>query len=181
MSEELDILKNVCQKLDEAHLPYMITGSIASNFYAVPRMTRDIDIVIEIRRKDIGEIEKLFKKEFFVDREMIEEAIEKEGMFNIIHKEYVMKVDLIIRKKSVYRELEFKRKRLVDLGGKKIFIVSPEDLILSKLFWAKDSFSELQLGDVKNLMRTLNDLDFAYLEQWVHALGLEEVYKKVKP
>lgn len=47
MTEELEILKLVCKKLDQANISYMLTGSLAANFYAIPRMTRDIDIVIE--------------------------------------------------------------------------------------------------------------------------------------
>ena len=46
MSDEIDILKLVCQCLEQVDIPYMLTGSFAANFYAVPRMTRDIDIVM---------------------------------------------------------------------------------------------------------------------------------------
>lgn len=56
MAEEIDLLKLVCQRLEEAGMAYMLTGSLAANFYAVPRMTRDIDIVIEIDRFEIGKI-----------------------------------------------------------------------------------------------------------------------------
>ena len=50
MSEELAVLKEVTRRLDCAKIAYMVTGSIATNFYTVPRMTRDIDIVIELGR-----------------------------------------------------------------------------------------------------------------------------------
>ena len=62
--------------------------------------------------------------------------------------------------------------------GLKMDIASPEDLILSKLFWAKESFSEMQIQDVKNLMRTVPDLDVYYIEKWLTELGLEEIYKE---
>ena len=48
MLEETEVLKLVCKTLDESNIPYMLTGSFAANFYATPRMTRDIDLVIEI-------------------------------------------------------------------------------------------------------------------------------------
>lgn len=54
MSIELDVLKIVCHKLNTGNIPYMLTGSFAANFYAVPRMTRDIDIVIEILKSGSG-------------------------------------------------------------------------------------------------------------------------------
>lgn len=180
MSEELEILKTVCQRLKEAGVPYMITGSIAANFYAVPRMTRDIDIVIEVKRKDANRLLAIFKDDFYIDLESVTEAIEKRGMFNIVHNEYVFKIDFIVRKDSPYRKLEFKRQQKIQIGGMGISIVSIEDLILSKLFWAKESLSEMQLGDVKNLLATAKNIDMQYLKEWVGSLGLQDVYDKVK-
>lgn len=181
MSEESEVLKEVCRRLETAGLPYMITGSIAANFYAVPRMTRDIDIVVEIHKDDIDPVVKLFEKDYYIDRESISEAVEKQGMFNILHNEYVIKIDFMVRKETPYRKLEFKRRRRAEFEGQRISLVSPEDLILSKLFWAKDSLSEMQLGDVKNLMRMVKDIDMSYLEKWVHSLGLQEIYRKIRP
>lgn len=180
MSEEAEVLKEVSRRLEEASIPYMITGSIAANFYAVPRMTRDIDFVIEIHREDVESIVDLFKDNFYIDRESVSEAVEKRGMFNVLHNEYVIKIDFIVRKESTYRKLEFGRKRPAEFEGQKIWIVSPEDLILSKLFWAKDSLSEMQLGDVRNLLGMVKNIDFPYLEKWVQSLGLEHVYEEVR-
>ncbi len=180
MSEESKVLKDVSRRLNGAGIAHMITGSIAANFYAVPRMTRDIDIVIEICKNDVDRIAELFENDFYIDRESISEAIERQGMFNALHNEYVLKVDFIVCKEIPYRKLEFQRRRLVELEGESIWIVSPEDLILSKLFWAKDSFSEVQLGDVKNLLRLVKSLDISYLEKWMQTLGLQEVYQQVK-
>ena len=180
VAEEFEVLKVVCQRLEKGRIPYMITGSIASNFYAVPRMTRDIDIVVEIKKEDGTRLQNIFQDDFYIDSETVTEAIEKRGMFNAIHNEYVFKVDFIVRKDDPYRALEFQRRQQVEIEGVLMWVVTPEDLILSKLWWAKDSLSELQLGDVRNLLRTLKDIDKGYLEKWVHSLHLEEVYAKVK-
>jgi len=56
------------------------------------------------------------------------------------------------------------------------FIVSKEDLIISKLSWAKDSHSEVQLGDVKNLVAT--GYDAAYLRRWTRELGLDNLLEE---
>ena len=61
-----------------------------------------------------------------------------------------------------------------------VYVASPEDLVLSKLYWAKDSLSELQLGDVKNLLKSVKDLDESYLKQWVSYLDVEELFRKAK-
>ena len=49
MESEADVLKLVASRLNAAGIPYMVSGSMALNFYATPRMTRDIDIVVEIQ------------------------------------------------------------------------------------------------------------------------------------
>jgi hypothetical protein len=151
MQEEFDILKQVAEILEEVPVSYMLTGSFAANFYAVPRMTRDIDIVVEILNSDRDKVFNAFDREFYVDKNAMSQALEHEGMFNIIHQQSVVKVDLIVRKDSEYRHIEFQRKRRVQFGGISIWIASPEDLIISKLHWAKESFSEMQLKDIKNI------------------------------
>ena len=180
MSQELEILKEVGRRLADAKIAYMVTGSVAANFYAVPRMTRDIDIVIEVFQEHLRKLMNLFKDDFYIDQESVAEAIDQRGLFNIIHNEHVFKVDFIIRKDMPYRKLEFERKRSIDLEGQKIWVVSPEDLVLSKLDWAKDSLSDMQLKDVKNLLGTVRDLDLAYLDKWTQELGLNAIFQKAK-
>ena len=180
MNEELEILKTVCTRLQDAGIPYMITGSTALNFYATPRMTRDIDIVIEIQMQDADRIFQIFHGPFYSDLQMIREAIEQEGMFNLIHTELAFKIDFIIRKNHLYRKVEFARRQKIRVSGTDLWLVSPEDLILSKLFWAKDSLSQLQLGDVSNLLQMLKDLDTPYIEKWVHELKLDFLWNRVK-
>lgn len=180
MGNELDTLVKVCERLEKDDIKYMITGSFAASFYATPRMTRDIDIVIEIKSQDVEKMMGSFSKDFYISREMIEKAIDHQSMFNIIDLESMTKIDCIIKKNNEYREEEFERRKRVNLHGKKANLVSPEDLIISKLDWAKDSQSEIQLSDVKNLLMDVKGLDIDYLEKWINRLGLEEIYSKVK-
>ena len=180
MIDEIKVLKIVVKRLESARIPYMITGSIAANFYTTPRMTRDIDIVIEVEEKDVETLFSLFSSDFYVDKNSIRNAIRNKQIFNIIHSEGIVKVDFIIRKDTNYRNLEFENRRSIVFEGQKIFIAAPEDLILSKLFWARESLSEMQIRDVKNLFKTIHNLDRGYIEKWVHELGLDEVYNEVK-
>lgn len=180
MIDEIKVLKIVVKRLESARIPYMITGSIAANFYTTPRMTRDIDIVIEVEEKDAETLFSLFSSDFYVDKNSIINAIHNKQIFNIIHSEGIVKVDFIIRKDTNYRNLEFKNRRSIVFERQKIFIVSPEDLILSKLFWARESLSEMQIRDVNNLFKTIHNLDSVYIEKWVHELELDEVYNEAK-
>jgi hypothetical protein len=169
----------VAARLDEAGIPYMVTGSMAANFYTTPRMTRDIDLVVELAEEDISRVVRLFQDEFYIDREMVQQAVRSRSMFNMIHTALVVKVDCVVRKESAYRREELARRRRVTVAGQSIAMVAPEDLILSKLDWAKDSRSQMQLDDVRSLLRSVPGLDTAYLNHWADRLGLAALYQEV--
>ncbi|GAJ14426.1 unnamed protein product [marine sediment metagenome] len=94
-------------------------------------------------------------------------------MFNLIYNRYVIKIDFIVKKLSAYQNAAFSRRKEILIEGGPIWFVSAEDLIISKLLWAKDSHSEMQLKDVGNLMETVDNLDLKYIDNWVRELGLE--------
>lgn len=169
--DELSLIHDVVYRLDRAGLPYMLTGSLAMSFYAQPRMTRDVDLVVEMSGVDAEQLYALFDGDYYVSLDAIREAITYASMFNVIHNESLIKVDLIVRKDAPYRRAEFARRKAVQIGGQEVYLVSKEDLILSKLVWAKDSRSEQQLRDVQNLVAT--GYDRAYLERWLSELGLD--------
>ena len=95
-----------------------------------------------------------------------------------MHLESGIKVDLIIRKASEYRQVEFARRREVMFAGVKTWIVTREDLILSKLVWAKDSVSELQQRAVRSL--TDDSVDRGYVEQWAKRLGVDTLLRAAR-
>ena len=180
MINEQAVLKIVVARLEAAGIQYMVTGSIAANFYTIPRMTRDIDIVIAFEEKNLETFFTLFSKDFYVDLETVKNAVMRGEMFNVIHREGIVKVDFIVKKKEEYRKVEFERRKRMQFEGIPLDVVSPEDLIISKLYWAKDSFSEIQIKDVKNLMKTNTGLDLEYIQLWVGRLQLQDIYQRVK-
>jgi hypothetical protein len=177
VQNELDIVRDTSQRLDAANIAYMLTGSMAMNYYAQPRMTRDIDLVVALRREDADRVVKIFSPDYYVSREAVESSISRQSMFNLIHNESVIKVDCIIRKQNAYRLEEFGRRRRIALQGFETWIVSKEDLILSKLFWAKDSRSETQLRDVRNLLATGCDRD--YIKRWTAELDVANLWQEI--
>ena len=177
MQNELDIVRDVSARLDSASLAYMLTGSMAMNYYAQPRMTRDIDLVIALQAGDTERIVCLFSPDYYVSREAVDSSIAHESLFNLIHQESVIKVDCIVRKQNDYRRAEFDRRQRIKIRDFETWIVSKEDLILSKLFWAKDSRSEQQFRDVKNLLST--GYYRAYIERWTTSLGLDTLWPEI--
>jgi len=179
VSEELEVLKEVARRLEQAGIAYMVTGSVAANFYATPRMTRDIDIVVELSGAEVAKLVGIFEKDFYLERDAVEEAVTRKTMFNAIHTGYVVKVDFVVRKDTPYRRMEFSRKKTMKVDGRDLYVVAAEDLILSKLDWAKESRSEVQLRDVRNLARSVKGLDRRYLGRWAKRLGVESLYREV--
>ena len=180
MSEQLEVLKLVAERLEQASIAYMISGSIALNYYAEPRLTRDIDIIVELRSDDAERLADLFATDFYIDTEAVRDAIARHGMFNVIHYESIMKVDFIVRKDTPYRQQEFLRRCAIDVEGMRLWIVTAEDLVLSKLVWAAESRSEMQLQDVRNLMTAVTTLDWTYLEHWAAELNVVELLHEVR-
>lgn len=176
---ELETLLEVARRLNELQISYMLTGSLAKTFYATPRMTRDIDVVIELELANTDRVVHAFSEHFYIDSSMVEEAVRTRGMFNLIHNESHVKVDFIVRKEDPYRHTEFSRKRSFTLHGVQVWVVAPEDLILSKLYWAKDSRSEMQMGDIRDLLKSVSGLDLSYIAQWLDHLGVRELYEEV--
>jgi hypothetical protein len=178
MLTELDILKDVTGKFDKLGIQYMLTGSLAMSYYVQPRMTRDIDLVVEILPGMIERIEQIFKTDYYLSVDSIKDAVKNEFIFNLIHNKSSIKVDCIIRKNDTYRKIEFERRKKIQLADTNIFIVSKEDLVISKLFWIKESNSELQKSDVKNLL--ISGFNNEYLLNWVEELNLHKIFETIE-
>jgi hypothetical protein len=179
MSDQLDVLKLVATRLNSAAIAYMVTGSIAASHYGPPRFTRDIDMVVELTPATAGRVAELFEDEFYCDAEGLRAAAAQQGMANLIHRELLVKVDFIVRKDMPYRLEEFRRRRPVTIEGVTISMVAPEDLVLSKLVWMKESGSEIQRRDVQMLLDAVHDLDRAYIKSWAAELTVLAIWREL--
>jgi 3-keto-L-gulonate-6-phosphate decarboxylase len=177
MTSELDVLGIVANRLEAAHVPYMLTGSFAMAYYATPRMTRDLDIVVALKVSDAAALAAQFSVEFYVDAEAVQGAARVEGFFNLMHLASGIKVDFIVRKSAQYRQVEFERRKRVEFAGIDCYIVSREDLILSKLVWSRETRSELQHRDVRALLH--ETVDQKYLRRWAIELGVLETLEEL--
>lgn len=177
MTQELDILRIVGDRLEASTVPFMLTGSFALGYYGKPRMTRDLDFVVALLDGEVDGLVKAFSPDFYIDEDATRSAVKAQSMFNLMHLDSAIKVDLIVRKDSQYRQVEFERRKAVDLAGVRTWITSREDLILSKLVWARDSHSEMQLRDVRTLLD--EPVDRLYLTHWARILNVEGMLDEV--
>jgi hypothetical protein len=176
MNSELDVLRDVVGRLEGAGIPYMLTGSIAMSVYAEPRMTRDIDIVVELAADDARRVVELFSPDYYVSDEAVQSAISARGLFNLFNLSRLVKVDLIVQKDEEFQRHAFARRRRHELGASSAWVIDKEDLILAKLVWAAPTESAFQLRDVRKLLAS--GVDEAYLDQWSVRLGVDALLRR---
>jgi len=179
MTDQLDLLKLVARRLDAAGIPYMLTGSLALSYYAVPRFTRDVDLVVQIGLERVDETAALFADDFYADADALRRAVTQQGMVNMIHQETLTKVDLIIQKQTPYHVEEFARRHAALIEGTPIWIVSPEDLVISKLSWLQQGGSDVHRQDIAVLLEALDTIDRGYIEARVRELHLADLWKEL--
>ena len=172
----LETLKDFVQRLDDLGIQYMITGSFAMHAYATGRLTYDIDVILDVSRWDAERFESRFLPDYYVDQIMISNAIERSSMFNVLNLANGVKVDCIIRKATAFEAEKFGRRRKSEIDEISFWVISKEDLILSKLEWAKDSLSEKQFLDIRNLVES--GLDEELFQQQIGRLNLADVWKE---
>lgn len=157
------LLIKVANILDQLNVPYVVTGGMAVYIWGRPRFTADIDIVIELRTNDIEILSSALLEisEFgYIEKDTMREALKNQGEFNFIDGSSGIKVDFWV--KSDFPEL---KKRVVkEIMGQKVYFISPEDLILSKLRWFKISPSSRHIEDIESILKISDDiLDKSYL------------------
>jgi len=183
-----DILKAiqpVISMFEELSIPYYIGGSIASSIYGMARATLDVDVIADIKMGHVSPLRKQLEEEFYIDEEVIKDAIKKLSSFNLIHLETMIKIDVFIHKPELYAEETILRRRKDTIedskGSLEFYFSSPEDIILNKLQWYDDGgrVSERQWLDVIGVIKVQGgNLDRDYLRKWGRKLKLFDLLKK---
>lgn len=174
--EQNSVLKDCSERLEKLGIGYMLTGSMALVHYAMPRTTTDIDVVLELTIKDADRFIKEFEVDYYVPQNRVRDAITRNRMFNVLNQQTIIKIDCVIRKNDEFNVNAFSRRQRVNYSGDfEVWIISKEDLIVSKLNWAKTSKSEMQMRDVASIIR--NGYDKEYVDFWVKKLGIEEIFQ----
>lgn len=180
MTSQDDFLKKLVETLDVCSVPYMICGSFGSSFHGQPRATRDVDIVIAPTEKQLLRFVESLGGDYYVSRAAVREAFANSSMFNIIDNQSGWKADFVIRKDRPFSRQEFERRRLTNMKGLGIWVTSSEDIILSKLEWARDSCSDQQLRDALGVaVVQWGGLDLDYLRKWARELKVEDSLKRL--
>lgn len=150
----------------------MLSGSIALNNYTIPRMTMDIDIIIELHEENLNDFLSIFGDNYYLNRDAVKAETKRLGMFNVIDHETGFKVDFILRKNTEYRKHEFQRRKKTQIADFDVWIVSPEDLTISKIEWIQQYQSDKQISDIENLLAN-PEIDKKYIAGWCKKMSLK--------
>jgi hypothetical protein len=178
LDDQSRVLLDVVDRLEHEHIEYMISGSIALSAYVRPRMTRDIDIVVDVAINQLDALLRAFRGDYYLDPKAATRAVTERRLVNAVHESTLVKIDLVVRKDGPFRKAEFDRRGTVTVHGRAMRLVSPEDLLLSKLVWGIESGSAVQLADARLLAEL--PLDWPYVKRWAAVLGVTESVEGLK-
>ena len=180
-------LKLVIEALEAARVDYLIGGAIAEWAWGEPRATQDLDLVVKIPIKSVNKLSKeLEKRDMLIPAEIILDSILEDRAdipINAIHMYSGLKADLYpVRDGDELRQSAFQRRQLVDYGPPigRVYIHSPEDLILYKLIYFGVSQQSKHSRDIAAILKSKKDeLDLEYIEGWVTRLGLVSIWREL--
>jgi hypothetical protein len=183
-NEPVEVTLKVTGVFERLGVPYLIGGSLASTLHGMVRTTQDSDIVAEMRLEHLQPFVAGLQAEFYMDDELIAEAIRRNTSFNLIHRETFFKVDVFIPRPRPFLQAQLARAQRqtfafeTEISAK---FASPEDTILSKLEWYRlgGEVSERQWRDILGVLKTrAGELDLAYLQTWAGELNIGDLLER---
>jgi hypothetical protein len=177
---ERELLVDCLRKLNRVGLTYYLTGSMASNYWGIPRTTHDLDFVIQLPPSAVPAVVHEFSGDYHIDEAAVRAAYQPPYQFNAIDTRSALKVDFWLPKPAPFDKEMLRRRVRATLFGEPAWIATAEDVILHKLVWNKITPSERQLGDAAGVVAVQKEkLDADYLNQWAAELGVSEELKKL--
>jgi hypothetical protein len=170
---ERELLLDCLRRLNRSRVIYYLTGSMASNYWGIPRTTHDLDFVVQLPPPAATRIVQEFSGDFYIDEEAVQAAQQPPYQFNAVDTRSALKVDFWLARAEPFDQEMLRRRVQVTLFGEPAWIATAEDVILHKLVWHRISPSDRQLGDAAGVVAVQEDaLDRNYLKRWAQELNL---------
>lgn len=171
---EQELLIDCLTRLNRMGVAYMVTGSMASNFWGIPRSTHDLDFAIQLPSATVPRMVAEFASDFHIDEQAIHAAHRPPYQFNAIDRRSSLKVDFWLPANIPFEREMFSRRLQRNIFGHSAWIATPEDIILHKLYWDKLTPSDRQRNDAAGVFAVQRDaLDRDYLQHWAGELGVD--------
>ena len=173
---EQELLRDCVRRLNESGVTYMVTGSMASNAWGIPRTTHDLDFVLQLPPSQISKFASAFDDpDYFLDEASVRSAYRPPHQFNVIHIPSALKADFWLLSGEPFEREMFHRRIQDTWFGQKMWIATAEDIVLHKLHWNRISPSERQRADIGGVIAVQKGkLDEGYLRRWASEMGLSK-------
>ena len=170
---ESQLLVDCLRRLNRTGVAYYLTGSMASNYWGIPRTTHDLDFVVQLPVSAAPRILQEFSGDFYIEESAVRAAYKPPYQFNAIDTRSALKVDFWLPLPEPFDQEMLRRRMQVTLFGEPAWIATAEDVVLHKLIWNRISPSDRQLGDAAGVVAVQTEaLDTRYLRQWAEELNL---------
>lgn len=177
MTAASDLYARLLRPLNEAGIPYMVTGGLAAIIYGEPRLTNDVDVVLQLRPSDTGRLVAAYPTSTYylppLETIREESARPAHGHFNILDLTTALRADIYCAGDDPLAAWGLARRRGVTLGEGEIWVAPIEYVILLKLRYFRESRSDRHLRDIATMRRLSGELiDQNALDDWIERLGL---------
>lgn len=184
-STELEVALLVTRALESLGLRCLIGGSLASSLHGVPRSSHDVDLLADVTPTSIDALVRELQAAFYVDGDMIRDALRHRTSFNLIHYDSGLKVDIFPLTSDPLLQEEMNRRQPFDLGvaDSVVYFATAEDMVLQKLAWyrAGGESSERQWTDVLGMLKVQGaGFDSAYARRWAVQLGVADLLQRAE-
>jgi hypothetical protein len=182
-SDPLAVTLSVMHILESLHVPYLITGSLASALFGLVRSSLDAHLVADLRMEHAEPLVRELSAAFYAHLHAVQEAIRRRSSFNAVHLQEAFKVDVFVCQDRPFDRSQLEHRGLYQVSPEAAaaYFASPEDLILSKLEWYRlgHESSARQWGDVLGVMKVQGEtLDRPYLRRWAAGLGVADLLER---
>lgn len=183
-SSPLSTVLEIIHILDDLGIRYHVGGSFASAVHGVPRQTMDADLVVDLHVSQIDALTARLQPDFYIDADVVSEAVRRRSSFNTIHFASGFKIDFFVKGTSEFDELELERSVLTEIVSdppQSAWIKSAEDTVLRKLEWYRSGgeVSDRQWRDILGILMTVGDsMDREYLVTWAHRLDVDDLLER---
>lgn len=167
----------VAEALDACGIPFLLAGAFSSNYYGIPRSTKDADFVLQLKSAVGADFARALGEPFEMDPQLSFETNTGTYRQILTYRGSPFVVELFLLSNDPHDQERFRRRREVQLLGRRFWFPSPEDVIVTKLRWARSKDKD----DVRNVMTVQRGkLDWPYIARWCKAHGKLALMEQVR-
>ena len=179
----IETLNEVVGALDALNIPHAITGSVATSVHGEPYSSLDVDLIVQANSQQATDLAKRLTPRFYAPEDMLEEAARERGFTNVLDNRTGFKVDLSFVGESGFFGTVMQRRMKSKIGTEspEFDFVTPEDVILMKLVWRRDTQSQKQWDNALSVARVRGArMDWKYLFEQARVLEIENDLIKLR-